>query len=728
MLSMRWANVLLIFRREVRDQLRDRRTLFMIFILPILLYPILGFAIAHLAEAFEQKPRRVIVLGAEHLPEAPRLLNVGRNGFERSLFEIPDDAGRLQVRIAERGSRWDDPVHRRERLRADEADAVIEIPADVRAQLQSLQRARISIYYDGADEQSQTTYLRVDKLLTRWNELIVQERLKRDAKPAAYVEPVRAVARDVARREEIGGSVWARLFPFLLVMMALTGAFYPAVDLCAGEKERGTMETLLISPATRPEIVVGKFLTVMLASMMTALLNLLSMGVTAHQFFRQLGGPAGGRATARGAELLSTPGLVANLWMIVLLVPLAAFFSALCLSLAVLARSMKEGQYYMTPLYLVALPLVFATLAPGIELNLFTSLVPITGVSLLLKALMQEDYAIARKFFLPVVVPLGVYGAVALHWAVDQFQREAVLFREAERVDMGAWLRHLVRDRTPTPTSGAALFCFALMISTAWFLFPFISGTATGLVLGQAAFVLGIPLLLTLVLTASPRETLLLRWPKPRHVAIAVGLVLALNPLAAELRVMVERLFPVSELIKPILAKLMASLPNFGVAFVVLALVPGICEEVAFRGFILSGLKRDYRVSSAILLSAFLFGFLHVLLSLFQQLFNSTLLGIVLGLLAVRSRSLLPGIVFHVINNGLALGLGVIAESGGSWPIVGVIFRDPAQGLYYWYWVTLGCLAAATLLWFLARNDGAEPAEKRALVPRYQPGSMASSS
>src|SRR5439155_7211968 len=105
-------------------------------------------------------------------------------------------------------------------------------------------------------------------------------RLKEDKKSPVYAEPVQVQPVDVATRAESGGSVWARLFPFLLVMMALTGAFYPAIDLCAGEKERGTMETLLISPASRTEIVLGKFLTVFLASVATALLNLASMGLT----------------------------------------------------------------------------------------------------------------------------------------------------------------------------------------------------------------------------------------------------------------------------------------------------------------------------------------------------------------------------------------------------------------------------------------------------------------
>ncbi len=173
----------------------------------------------------------------------------------------------------------------------------------------------------------------------------------------------------------MGGNVWSRLFPFLLVIMSLTGAFYPAVDLCAGEKERGTMETLLISPASRAEIVLGKFLTVMLASVHDRPFEPGQHGIdrnSARQPGRRDGAVAGPPSGDFGGH--APPTMQAAFWMIVLLIPLAAFFSAVCLALAVLARSMKEGQYYMTPLYLVCIPLIFLTLAPEIELNLFYSL------------------------------------------------------------------------------------------------------------------------------------------------------------------------------------------------------------------------------------------------------------------------------------------------------------------------------------------------------------------
>ena len=127
------------------------------------------------------------------------------------------------------------------------------------------------------------------------------------------------------------------------------------------------------------------------------------MGLTGHSARPPGRRPLGERcrrSSAAWPSVIAPPTLQAAFWMVLLLIPLAAFFSAVCLSLAVLARSMKEGQYYMTPLYLICLPLIFLTLMPGIELNLFYSLVPITGVALLLRALIMGNYDVALRYFL----------------------------------------------------------------------------------------------------------------------------------------------------------------------------------------------------------------------------------------------------------------------------------------------------------------------------------------
>lgn len=725
---MRWSNVLVIFGREVRDQVRDRRTLFMIFVLPILLYPILGISATKLSEFYQDVPRTVVVVGAEHLPGSnpggaegepatTPLLNEARDGFNPELFSDPGDAARLRVRLADPGSPWTRPEARRALLRARDADAVVIVPPGLGTRLAELGRTSIPIYYNSADERSQITFLRVDRLVERWKELIVERRREAEGKPEGYTDPVRSKAEDVATASEAGSTVWAKIFPFLLVMMALTGAFYPAVDLCAGEKERGTMETLLISPASRAEIVVGKFLTVMLASIATALLNLLSMGLTAWQMAAMFGGGDAGRAgaAARAASspLLVAPSFASAGWMILLLIPLAAFFSAICLALAVMARSMKEGQYYMTPLYLVALPLIFITLVPGITLTPLTSLVPITGVSLLLKSLMLGEYGVARRYFPAVMVPILVYGVIALWWAIDQFKSESVLFREAERFDLRSWLRHLWRDKRPTPGPAQAILCFALMLATAWFLMPYLGTSLYGMAAMQVGVILAPPVLLAILLTSDPGRTLRLRIPALPHLLLGVALALTLNPFVNELRIWVESLFPTPEPVRKALEHLQAQFSDLGSTILLLALAPAICEEVAFRGYILSGLQRGQRTRSAIFLSAFLFGFMHVLLSLFQQLFNATVLGVVLGLLAVRSASLVPGIAFHFINNALGVLTGMLLAEPALRRVAAALYRDPSRGVYHWYWVVLGALGSVILLRILYRLPNREPAPTR---------------
>ncbi len=302
---------------------------------------------------------------------------------------------------------------------------------------------------------------------------------------------------------------------------------------------------------------------------------------------------------------------------------------------------------------------------------------------------------------------------MALRWAVDQFQREDVLFRESEHFSLSAWLRHMVRDREPIPTGGEAVLCFALILTCTWFLMLYLARQSTILSLGSVIagqwIILLPPVIMAFLLTSDPKRTLRLAWPAKRYLWLAIGLVLALNPLVNELRPLVEWLFPISSLIKTSLAQIMSQSPGLLTSIAIFALIPAICEEFAFRGFILSGLEHEHRTRSAILLSALMFGFLHVLLSLFQQLFNATLLGIVLGLLAVRSRSILPGIVFHFINNALAVSLGSVVHASWAAAIVPWIYRNPNDGLYHGHWIVLSVPPLGSLAVLSVEEEARSP-------------------
>jgi sodium transport system permease protein len=223
---------------------------------------------------------------------------------------------------------------------------------------------------------------------------------------------------------------------------------------------------------------------------------------------------------------------------------------------------------------------------------------------------------------------------------------------------------------------------------------------------GQIAFILTPPVAMALLLTSSPRRTLRLYWPETRYLGLAVGLALSLNPLVTLLHVAVQYLFPMSQDLQSAVEKLMAGATDLPTTLLFFAVIPAVCEEFAFRGFILTGLERGHSTRTAILMSALLFGILHVLLSLFQQLFNATLLGIVLGLLAVRSRSIVPGIVFHLIHNGLAVAMGTWVTSETGRRFAPWLYRDPSRGLYHWWLVVVGLLVSVFLFNRLRQSGG----------------------
>src|SRR5262249_29989892 len=202
-------------------------------------------------------------------------------------------------------------------------------------------------------------------------------------------------------------------------------------------------------------------------------------------------------------------------WCVVLSLPQAAFFSALGLAIGAYARSSKEGQYYLMPLFVVTTPLICLTLVPGIELNPFYSMVPVTGVALLMQRLMTVDMGdIPWLYFIPVLAPIGLYSWLALCWAIEQFNREDVLFRDGERIDFVLWLKHLFRDKEPTATTGEAFFCAGMLIGLRWLTLN--AGERWSLemytAISQMAFVAMPPLFMVLLLNTQPAEGLYLHW------------------------------------------------------------------------------------------------------------------------------------------------------------------------------------------------------------------------
>jgi sodium transport system permease protein len=213
------------------------------------------------------------------------------------------------------------------------------------------------------------------------------------------------------------------LIPYFVIVLCLIGAMYPAMDLTAGEKERGTMETILCSPVSRTHLVLGKFLMVLTASLSSAVLSMISMGATfaagrgLMENFKQLGGTA--------LPLQLSAGAMASVFFMV--VPLAVLFSAALLTIALFAKSYKEAQSYLSPLtILVVLPAVISVL-PGVELNAAFCFIPVLNISLISKELVAGTYH--WGYIVLIFTSSCVYAAAALALAIRLFQREDVLFR-----------------------------------------------------------------------------------------------------------------------------------------------------------------------------------------------------------------------------------------------------------------------------------------------------------
>lgn len=736
---MNLHNVKLVYAREMRDQLRDRRTLFLIAVLPLLLYPLLGMSFFQLSQFLRNNASKVLVLGEEQLAESqwlPDLLHEDR--FVSSWFVSVDDSKSLQVIRPD--EMWkDDEIPQGKRLLEASRQAieqgnvqvVLYFPPGFGERLEEVRSALMNrsasdevtdeakvpepeIFYNSANEKSRIAQLRVDAVMRDWRVAVTQTNLRDSHVPLDATNPFQVRQQDVAREQQRSAAIWSKILPFILFIWALTGAFYPAIDLCAGEKERGTLETLLVSPAERREIVWGKLLTIMTFSIVTALLNLSSMGLTAKFILGQFQEIA----SLPGAKSLALPPLVSVIWLVIALLPIAAFFSAMCLACAAFARSTKEGQYYLMPLLLVIMPLMMLPLSPGVELNLGNSLIPVTGVVLVLRAVIEGQYWEVVRYLVPVVgVTLGCC-LLAIRWAEDQFNRESVLFRESERLDLGRWITHVFRDRADTPSLAQGLLCIAVVLIVQFFVNLSLSAKAgmgsDFLSLAQMLFIsqvvcIALPVgLMTLLFTRCPARTLLLdKLPRFSHVVAAALLALLVFPLGHQVSQWVQQLYPFStEVQQQIMAleQTLGDAPNWWLPFVLIGLLPAVCEEIAFRGFVLSGLRHLGHKWWAISISAIAFGMAHFIL---QQKISAAAVGLVIGFIAVQTSSLIPCMLFHAIFNSLTLVLAKIAPQFekivDDYPLLEYVVRTDGEGIFQPGFMIACLFAAVLVLWWLHR-------------------------
>ncbi len=400
---MNLRSIGIVYRKEMLDSLRDRRTLISMVVVPVLVVPgiifLMGFATLKMVGKAREETPKVMVLGGE---DSPGLLASLREWKEVKLVPASPD---YTNQISDKQIR-----------------AAVRVPPDFDAALAEGRPGTVEIYVYEGEMKSSFASEALQRFFRKLREETVRERIEKHNLPESILEPFKIERKNVAPPKKVTGNLLGGILPYMVILLCLIGAMYPAMDLTAGEKERGTMETLLSSPVPRTHLVLGKFLTVLSTSVATAVLSLAAM--TATLWIAK--GMVSGMGDGKGSEMLAVD-LASILMVFAMVLPVAVLFAGAELAVALFAKSFKEAQTYLSPLmFLVILPAMFS-MTPGIELNFKLSLIPILNTSLVSREIMSGTYHwhyIALIFFSSCA-----YAAAALGVAVKLFQREDVIFR-----------------------------------------------------------------------------------------------------------------------------------------------------------------------------------------------------------------------------------------------------------------------------------------------------------
>jgi sodium transport system permease protein len=401
---MSLRNISVVYHKEMIDSLRDRRTVISMTVVPLLLFPALTLGMGLLGATLMSQAKG----------EVPRVMVVGGEDSPRVVEALKKN---LKIEVVPGSADFDDQVSNKK------VRAAIILPKGFDAAAEHGEAQTVSVDYYEGDIKSELALDTAETSLKDYLVTLAKQLVSERGVPGNLVEPFKVEKTNVAPPEKVAGSTLGGLIPYFVIILSLTGAMYPAMDLTAGEKERGTMETILTSPVSRTDLVLGKFFMVLTASLATALLSLTSMAVS---FFlaRNMIDKLVSEDNPTVHYAIDPRGILAVLLMVL---PLSVLFAATLLAIALFAKSFREAQTYLSPLTVIVIMPAVAALLPGVELNTRTALIPILSTTLVGKELMAGNHP--WGFIMLIFLSSCVYASVAIAAAVTMFNRESVLFR-----------------------------------------------------------------------------------------------------------------------------------------------------------------------------------------------------------------------------------------------------------------------------------------------------------
>ncbi len=614
-----FATVALVYGKELRETLRDRRTLFVMVLFPLVVYPLMSLLLAQ-------------VMAGKASKNAAHASRVAINGTpaETAPLRKMIEADHTDFALQASGDNTDVELGR--------LDALIVIGGAGHAG-----KTPAAVVFDETRDFSNQARDRIDHLLA-------------GALPP-QCQPLYAVAdRSIAPGAKVGGYLLSKVLPLVVVIMVMLGAFYPAIDITAGERERGTLETILASPVDRFDLMTGKVLAVATLAAVTGMLNLVSISLTMLEGIRMMGG---------ASDALRIPW-TRTLAALTMVVPSAFLFASVMVAVGAMARGFKEAQNLLTPIYFLCItPALIAGLGEY-EMAGVALVVPGVNVTLLARAIVLGNARIGPA--LAVIASTLAYGGIALALAARLYDSERLLYADDQRLTLRDWLRRLLFGASDGKDEGAlargvsagdALMLFGLAYVLLFFVFFPLQARnlEVGLVASEWGGLFGLVAIYARLTRQRLGAVLVIGRPSAR--ALLGALLCGLSAWVA-IGLLAEWIAPPPRELVESLRRQISPPGGRGlfVTLLLMAVTPAICEEALFRGPILRGLATRLSPLAAAVLTGVFFGLFHFDVWRFLP---TGLLGVILSLIAWRARSIVPAMLAHAVNNGC---LVVLAQLG----------------------------------------------------------------
>ncbi|MBD5542258.1 MAG: CPBP family intramembrane metalloprotease [Lachnospiraceae bacterium] len=626
-MNMRRIGALL--KRELKDILRDKKTLFTMVVIPILLYPLLIIGMSVLMSAIMSSQAEKTYLVAFDTDAAVE------KEFETIFKENKEDIG-YQIEIA-------DVSNYEEALDAEEIDAFVRETGE----------GAYALNYLSAKDKSATAVSALNSAFDIYRENLREQKIE-DAglDVETLLNPISFQREDLSSTEESVGNLLGSMMPFFIIVSILLGAIYPAIDVTAGEKERGTLETLLTLPVTNFEMIMSKFLAVSVIACVSAMLNVFSMGGAMIFLVSSSMSSMADMNISIHYETF-VPGI---LFTLVVMMFFALLVTAVCMCTCVFAKSFKEANNYATPVMLIFMFGSYVTMIPDIELTAQTAAIPIVNVALMVEGLFQFSYNYG--LFAIVLFSNVAYSLLAIMILGKIYNSEAVLFSE------GLSSIKLVSKRSDIKEKQMPGFGDVILILCIVLLLIFYIGSYAQIKWGfggvaiQQAIILLCPLVYAWYIKADWKKLFSVQPPKPLQLLGAVFMGIGAFVGALLIGALLMPVFPDSAEGLTQLDDMLTGVPVYLLVLVV-ALLPAIGEELLFRGFVMGTLKNKCKPVVTVLVTTLIFAAYHMSLI---KMFTIGIVGLGLTLAAYKTGSIAASMCVHFMNNLLSVLISAYPE------------------------------------------------------------------